>query len=94
MNNKLLITLLLISSNAFAGITERTPWGVYSESDAINDALYARSETCEYQADKEIRRALPNISAMCATTQAPMNCEVSAIEVIKIEFIKACEAAK
>ena len=94
MNNKLLITLLLISSNTFAGITERTPWGVYSETDAINDALYAQSESCEYQADKEIRRALSNISAMCATTQALMNCEVSAIEVIKKEFIKDCEAAK
>lgn len=93
MNNKLLIVLLIISSNAFA-LTEKTPYGVYSESDEINDALYARSETCEYQADKEIRRALPNISAMCATTQTPMSCEISAIEIIKNEFIKACEAAK
>ena len=93
MNNKLLITLFLISSNTFA-LTEKTPYGAYSESVAINDALYSQSESCEYQADKEIRRSLSNISAMCATTQAPMNCEVSAIEVIKNEFIKACEAAK
>jgi hypothetical protein len=94
MNNKLLAILLItLSPSAFA-LTEQTAWGVYSESDVINDALYSRSETCEYQADKEIRRALPNISAMCATTQAPMNCEVSAIEIIKEEFIKACEAAK
>ena len=94
MNNKLLLTLLITLSPAVFALTETTPWGVYSESDAINDALYSRSESCEYQADKEVRRALPNISAMCATTQAPMNCEVSAIEVIKIEFIKDCEAAK
>ena len=94
MNNKLLAILLITLSQSAFALTEQTPWGVYSESDAINDALYSRSETCEYQADKEIRRALPNISAMCETTQAPMNCEVSAIEVIKKEFIKDCEAAK
>ena len=94
MNNKLLAILLITLSQSAFALTEQTPWGVYSESDAINDVLYARSESCEYQADKEVRRIMPSIEVMCETTQAPISCVIDAIEAVREQLIIDCEAAK
>jgi hypothetical protein len=87
----LLTAVASTSAKADWYISQPTPAGAYYESEALNDALYASSESCEQQADRTVQRALPNIEAMCATTEAAMTCVINSMEAMKAQLIKDCK---
>lgn len=94
MKKAIEIALLAIvastSAKADWHISQPTPAGAYYESETLNDALYASSESCEQQADRTVQRALPNIEAMCATTETPMTCAIASMETMKKQLVEDC----
>lgn len=85
-----LLAIVASSAQADWHISQPIPAGAYYESETLNDALYASNESCEQQADRTVHRALPNIEAMCATTEAPMTCAIASMEAMKKQLVEDC----
>lgn len=80
MKKVIAIMVLAILMNSFS-----------SPSQAGQRSSYASNETCEQQVERTVQRALPNIEAMCATTENPMQCVIASMEAMKKELIEDCK---